>query len=353
MSLFLKFIGVLVSLTASFFDALGLNIQRRDHIREASKNNIKIRHECMRPQWHLGLYLYVGSQALGSSAVVALLSPQQAAPLGALSLVFNFLFARYLVGTLISKRDLIGTVVVLMSILMIILNDICSTTLEESEMQKQNENNLDALKLNFKTLHFMVYFTILNTSVIAFFIAALYVKRLVENPEKFQLSLISTSFSLDKVMKVIGIIIAAIGGVIASETLLLAASGMKILDILVRGGPAFQDSASFFIIFLLITTAFFQIYCLNAGLKLADSIIVVPVFACTYNVFVMSNSLVYFNMFRSRSWWFYLVSGFGVLCLSFGIFILAHQDKQVPISVPRIQSHFLFKTRASSKGSCP
>src|SRR5690348_8637752 len=101
------FIGVIISLTASCLDALGLNIQKRDHLKASVAT--KPRHECLRINWHLGLYLYCGSQAIGNTVALNFLKAQWIAPLGALSLVFNFIFARFLVGTKVSRIDLYGT----------------------------------------------------------------------------------------------------------------------------------------------------------------------------------------------------------------------------------------------------
>lgn len=63
-------IGVIVSLTASAVDAIGLNLQRRDHVQNASLPPEQQRHECKRVTWHMGFFLYVGSQVFGSTAAL-------------------------------------------------------------------------------------------------------------------------------------------------------------------------------------------------------------------------------------------------------------------------------------------
>jgi hypothetical protein len=61
------FIGVIISLTASCIDAIGINLQRRDHVQNAMRSPEQQRHECKRLTWHVGFYMYIGSQLFGSS----------------------------------------------------------------------------------------------------------------------------------------------------------------------------------------------------------------------------------------------------------------------------------------------
>ena len=54
-------------------DALGLNVLKLDHVREAKRQTNQQRGDCGRPLWHLGLYTYIGSQLIGST--IALSTP--------------------------------------------------------------------------------------------------------------------------------------------------------------------------------------------------------------------------------------------------------------------------------------
>ncbi|KAI0244804.1 hypothetical protein L0F63_002077 [Massospora cicadina] len=320
------FLGVLASLAASLFDALGLNIQRRDHLVAQAKS--KPRHECCRPGWHLGLYIYCGSQAFGSTLVLALLKAQWAAPLGAISLIFNFVFARYLVGTQITRRDLIGTLIVLAAILVIVLTG--SFSKPDATLDLEENISLESLRECFNTLQFKLYFIILNSITLLAFAFCIYAKRKAGRA--------ATLFSLprESLKRYLGVGIAAVGGILASETLLLAKSGIQLIVNTINGS-AFIDPLSFSIVFFLALTAILQIYCLNAGLKHADSVVVVPVFACTYNVFSISNAMFYFEMFSVYPVWAHLVTAIGVIILSVGIVILAHQKKVLPPQVPTLR----------------
>lgn len=51
-------------------DALGLNILKLDHVKEAKKDHQ--RGDCGRPLWHLGLYTYIASQLIGSTIALSM-----------------------------------------------------------------------------------------------------------------------------------------------------------------------------------------------------------------------------------------------------------------------------------------
>ena len=63
-------VGVLISLAASLLDAIGINLQRRDHVTNAQLPLDQQRHECKRPTWHLGFAMYVISQLGGSTGAL-------------------------------------------------------------------------------------------------------------------------------------------------------------------------------------------------------------------------------------------------------------------------------------------
>ena len=108
-------IGVLISLTASSIDAIGLNLQRRDHIRNSALPPEDQKIVWRRPVWILGFVLYVGSQLFGSTAALNFLQPAVVAPLGSITLIFNLMFSAVLVGTKIRRMDIVGTFLVILA----------------------------------------------------------------------------------------------------------------------------------------------------------------------------------------------------------------------------------------------
>ncbi|WAQ81131.1 hypothetical protein PtA15_1A470 [Puccinia triticina] len=78
------------------------------------------RKSCFRPLWLLGLSLYILSQVLGSTLALQYMRSEYVAPLGSASLIFNFLFARWLLGTKITTLDAVGTLVVILGVVGVI-----------------------------------------------------------------------------------------------------------------------------------------------------------------------------------------------------------------------------------------
>ena len=66
-------VGFLVSLASSAANALGLNLLQKDHLWNESLPPEERVNECMRLGWHLGLYLYIGSQVFGNTIALSML----------------------------------------------------------------------------------------------------------------------------------------------------------------------------------------------------------------------------------------------------------------------------------------
>lgn len=65
-------IGFLVSVAASVMNAAGLNLLKLDHVKNSIRSPEMQRNECGRPIWHLGLYLYIASQVVGSTIALSM-----------------------------------------------------------------------------------------------------------------------------------------------------------------------------------------------------------------------------------------------------------------------------------------
>ena len=106
-------IGLLICVGASVVQAAGVNVLKLDHVRSESVPPSQRRREFLRPLWLAGMLLYILSQLVGSTLALEYMRAEYVAPLGSTSLVFNFLFAKLLVGTSISRLDIAGTLVIM------------------------------------------------------------------------------------------------------------------------------------------------------------------------------------------------------------------------------------------------
>ncbi|KAI8988322.1 magnesium transporter, partial [Mycotypha africana] len=294
-------IGIFVSLGASFMDALGLNILKLDHVKESNKP--ERRSDCGRPLWHLGLYTYIASQLIGSTIALNFLKTQWVAPLGSVALIFNFLFAKLLVNTQITRKDVLGTCVVVASVVWIVV--------------------FGGIILNF----------------VAFggLILSLWSKWSLTDENRRQKSQLFSSMDQKKMAQMVGLMFSIEGGVLASETLLLAKSGVKLFTLSVQSQVnQFNDNASRFILLALLITAVLQVYCLNTALKLYTSVVVVPVFYGTYTALGLVNTIIYLDEFGNYPVWaiFLVFAGIGVLI--YGVYLLSSKPEPNPESSPHL-----------------
>ncbi|KAG0060503.1 hypothetical protein BGZ89_012227 [Linnemannia elongata] len=341
-------IGFVVSLIASVMNAAGLNLLKLDHVRNSARSQELQRHECGRPMWHVGLYLYVGSQLAGSTIALNFLKTQWVAPLGSIALIFNFVFAKILVGTRITKKDVYGTIVVMISVVWIVVFG----GMNSAGADIEDSLTISELKALFSRLVFIFYFSILNIVIAALLSLGLYAYWAITlDDESGQMrkrmktkltQLLGTNRfarasgltlvgdpGLDadvkdvRLKKVVAMIMATCGGLIASQTLLLAKSGVKLVTSSFSGQNQFKDSLSYFILFVLVLTAVLQVYCLNTALKLYDSVLVVPMFYGFYTAFGLINSIIYLNQLQNYKPWVLLLILVGIGALIYGVRMLS------------------------------
>ncbi|KAF9127217.1 hypothetical protein BGW39_006032 [Mortierella sp. 14UC] len=315
-------IGFVVSLIASVMNAAGLNLLKLDHVRNSARTQERQRHECGRPMWHVGLYLYVGSQLAGSTIA--------------------------LIGTRITRMDVYGTIVVMISVVWIVVFG----GMNSAGADIEDSLTISELKALFSRLVFIFYFSILNIMIAALLSLGLYAywaitlddesgqmrKRMkvkltqLLGTNRFArasgLTLVDDAgIGADvkdvRLKKVVAMIMATCGGLIASQTLLLAKSGVKLVTSSFSGQNQFKDSLSYFILFVLVLTAVLQVYCLNTALKLYDSVLVVPMFYGFYTAFGLINSIIYLNQLQNYKPWVLFLILVGIGALIYGVRMLS------------------------------
>ncbi|KAF9916948.1 hypothetical protein BX616_002351 [Lobosporangium transversale] len=349
-------IGFGVSLIASVMNAAGLNLLKLDHVKNSALSTERQRNECGRPMWHVGLYLYIISQLAGSTIALNFLKTQWVAPLGSIALIFNFIFAKILVGTQITRKDVYGTIVVMISVVWIVVFGAMNSASDIEEKM-----TLADLKDLFSRIVFVIYFSVLNTIIFAFLALGMYAYwaislddesgQLRKNMKTKLTKLLGTNrfarasgLTLEgdegleaeardqRLKKVVAMIMSSCGGLLASETLLLAKSGVKLITSTLAGNNQFTDYLSFFILFVLVFTAILQVYCLNTGLKLYDSVLVVPTFYGFYTAFGLINSTIYLDQLGDYEPWVLLLVLVGIAVLIYGVRMLSAPKPEQPPS---------------------
>lgn len=188
-------VGLLITVGASLTTALALNITKLDLSRQESIPAAQRKPDYFRPFWILvstslgtlsipdypltksclpreqGLVLYIASQVVGSTLALSFLPAQYVAPLSSSSLIFNFIFAYLLVGTPISKLDIIGTILGVIGVIGVV---VFGNQKRPSDFDTGANLSLSTLKVLWGRSEWIVYFVCLEvTSLFAWWICGI------------------------------------------------------------------------------------------------------------------------------------------------------------------------------------
>ncbi|KAG0325325.1 hypothetical protein BGZ99_000781 [Dissophora globulifera] len=338
--------GISIAVATSFIQSLGLTIQRKSHVLNEAIHPKELRRQaCHRPMWHLGFHTYILSNLTGTIFSIGYLPVIILAPLGAVTLVFNALFARLLLGDRFSKQSAAGTFLILLGAIMIGLFGIVP----------EPSHSLDDLIQLWKRPAFIVYFSLIEFTVVSLLVGNRIVEQILKRNAKANLlhhhlrsgsvaSSVNPNMSIDptphlhklvsgrllgklsptKIKTMLGISYGCVGGMLSSQALLFAKSAIELLMLtILEGKNQFENPLSWFLVIALITAALLQLYYLNKGLRLCDTVLLVPLSFCAYNVSCLFNGLVYYNQWGRLYWWQILLVLFGISQVLIGVLVLA------------------------------
>lgn len=105
-------VAITIGLISSFVQSLGLTIQRKSHIQNAYLSQQEQRSEWKRPMWVFGFAIFIVANIGGTVFQIGALPIVMLAPLGAVSLLYNALLARFILDDFFSKYMIIGTALI-------------------------------------------------------------------------------------------------------------------------------------------------------------------------------------------------------------------------------------------------
>ncbi|WWC89967.1 uncharacterized protein L201_004896 [Kwoniella dendrophila CBS 6074] len=344
-------IGLLIVLVASLFNALGLNLTKLDHVRQQGIPKRQRKKEWMRILWLSGMGMYI---TVGSPLALRYLRPDWVAPLGSSSLVFNFLFAHWLVGTPVTPTDIHGTIIIILGVILIIIFSSINHGLTQS-IDVERLNSLWTRASWLAYFLFIVLFTA-STFLVSSLFASLQASRASFSPlpsptlelptsrpkspnaivgffkkisnsikrvESAAVRRLEVSFARTDDARLIwlqGIGWAVTGGSLAGLCLVFTKSAVKLFGL--PGHPLVHPSALITLL-LVIITAVLQIVCLDRALKCADTVVVVPLFYAGYTVFGFINSLIFYNETGQYARWVLVTVFISIGVLISGVVLLS------------------------------
>ncbi|KAF7361823.1 hypothetical protein MVEN_00526600 [Mycena venus] len=381
-------IGLSIILLASILNAAGLNLTKLDHVRTSAVPKASRRKDYARPLWLLGMLLYILSQLIGSTLALEYMRAEYVAPLGSSSLVFNFLFARFLVGTPVTSTDIYGTIVVVLGVVGIVAFGSINSGLAQ-------ETDVDHLTSLWRRGGWLGFFFFMALSLITLVVATGKLDAMLtarsdlsavpfapglptnrptdSDPRSQQNIAVKTIGTVQRLWHssmlllvewlelwtapkddttiawTLGIGWACCGGGLAGGCLVFCESDVSqsaylfLLSFaerthsvkLISGslshentGNQFGHAAPIFTILLLAATAVMQIICLNRGLKVYDSTLVVPVFYGVYTATGFLDSLIFNNEVDSYQSWTLFLIFVSIFVLISGVVLLTHKKPE-------------------------
>ncbi|CDO77686.1 hypothetical protein BN946_scf184969.g37 [Trametes cinnabarina] len=285
--------------------------------------------------------------------------PEYVAPLGSTSLIFNFLFAKFLVNTPVMRNDIYGTIIVIIGVIGIVAFGSINSGLG-------TETDARHLTYLWTRGNWLAYFFFMAFSLIFLYIftsqldqvltarsdlhaepfadmrarisslapATSYLGKLRRSWQnamlwiREKLEVWTASHDDKRIAWTLGIGWACCGGGLAGGCLVFAKAAVKLISGAMsheNTGNQFGHASVIFTFILLAVTAVCQIICLNKGLAVYDSTLVVPVFYGVYTGLGFLDSLIFNDEVDAyQSWTLFLIFCSMIVLVS-GVVLLTYK----------------------------
>ncbi|TCD71594.1 hypothetical protein EIP91_007341 [Steccherinum ochraceum] len=352
-------IGLAIVILASILNAAGLNLTKLDHVRTSAIPKASRKRDWLRPLWLLGMILYILSQLIGSTLALEYMRAEYVAPLGSTSLIFNFLFAKFLINSPVTMYDIWGTIIVIFGVIGIVAFGSINHGLDA-------ETNAEHLTYLWTRGNWLGYFFVMSFALMFVSIFTSQLDTVLAARADLSAAPFTTTQPLSKPVSrkfawlfsikslwssgmmwtrawlehwtaahddkriawTLGIGWACLGGGLAGGTLVFAKASVKLISGSLsheNTGNQFGHASAIFTFILLAVTAVLQIICLNRGLKVYDSTLVVPVFYGVYTAVGFLNSLIFNNEVDAYEPWALFLIFVSILILVTGVVLLTHK----------------------------
>ncbi|OAD66694.1 hypothetical protein PHYBLDRAFT_99255, partial [Phycomyces blakesleeanus NRRL 1555(-)] len=316
-------IGLGVSVITNLIQAFSMAYQRKSHIlNDLFPKELRIS-AYKRPLWVAAFGSYMVANIIGSVFSIGYLPIVILAPIGAMNLVFNTVAARLVLGDPLTQRSILGTMLIVTGALLVGFFGIIN----------EPNHSLDDLILLYKRPTFIIYFGILESGLLLMMLITQYLdyrygsldldewppsKRLLgirslglvdlktyigmSNNINVNIN-IHTYFSRAKQERV-NFLYGILGGCVSSQSLLFAKSGVELIILtVVYKENQLQYALTWILLAMMVITAILQLFYLNKGLRLCDTVMLVPLSFCAFNVSTLFNGLVYYDQWDRLQWW--------------------------------------------------
>ena len=311
MALPLWLVGVIISIIGSVFSNLGQNVQKY-----AMMKNDEVPESDRLPytkmwRWWVGLALVIFG-SLGDFTSLSFAPQSVVMPVGSMTLVANLFFASMWLGETLTKKDVVGTFMIIIgaSLVAVAYGALGSPNNKEYTLEELIE-----LYLRFSIL---VYFLLVGALMFALYTLMKKCEFILgqdgdhTNDPEYQKLARWHPFSY-----------SALSGVFGANSVLFAKSTTELIRLTAEGHNQFGKPLTYVIIGAMFTCIVSQTHFLAHGLQFFDALYIIPVFQCFFITFSILGGAVYFNelsAFTAIQWVVFLaavgITLFGVILLS-------------------------------------
>ncbi|PWN28057.1 hypothetical protein BDZ90DRAFT_219637, partial [Jaminaea rosea] len=328
-------VAIGIGLIFSFVQSLGLTIQRKSHLIAARQPIEERRPEWRQPLWLFGFLVFLIANVGGTIFQIGALPIVMLAPLGAVSLLYNALLAKFLLQDVLGPMMIGGTALILVGAVLIGYFG----AIQEAPHSLDELLNLFG-RGPFVALVTMLFMTFTCVSLIAH-LGEWQLHTSLLPPEERRARSSSKKKGHGKRSKLarrwllLAVAFAALSGTLSGLCLLLAKSGVELLVLTFgEGKNQFNRFGSWALVGIMIFAAVAQLWYLNKALKMADPTFVCPLAFCFYNTSSIALGLVYFDQLAAISTPSLCLIILGIVVLLCGVFIVsmkpAAEDGEVP-----------------------
>ncbi|EIE86544.1 hypothetical protein RO3G_11255 [Rhizopus delemar RA 99-880] len=309
--------------------------QRKSHLLNDSiypPQNRK--HYLRRPLWVISFASYLAANLIGSIFTIGYLPIVILAPIGALSLVFNALAAKFVLGDPFGFRKLVGTCFIVFGTLLLGIFGVVT----------EPDHDIDDLIRLYKKPGFIAYFSTLELLIVTTALATHYFEQLHDQlesatlPPSHRSKWIGKWVQVDEFKKYIGISYGILAGNVSSQSMLFAKSGVELIILTIASDKnQLQYPLTWILLTMMIFTAILQLHYLNKGLQLCDTVIMIPISACVFNVSCLFNGLVYYDQWDRFTWYQLSLTMVGVAITIGGVLLISYKSSGILVEEEIVQ----------------
>jgi len=297
-------IGVTCASLASFLSTFGVNLQKYSH-----QQNDRLPKAQQVPYWRqflwaAGLILII-SGSIADFVALAFVAQSLIAPLGSITLIANTMVAPCFLGEVLTRKDIIGTVVTAIG---------CSVSVAFANHSETSYAFRD-----------LMYFFFNPVYLIFFLVTVGYLYGANKYIEKIEIS--EDSIAEMKETRVRPFLYASIGGTCGSFSVTFAKAFVELLKATISGQNEFLTPGPYVVIIFLVGFSLMQVHYLNKGLQMFDALFIVPIYQTFWIIGNVFGGIMYYQEYMDFGVVDGLMFPIGILITLGGMAILALQSK--------------------------